>query len=63
VVRLIVVALLLAVLLVPSVVAAWNMWCDIAWSTGNVSDWIVCGVMAVIMGDADELWNGYLLHG
>jgi len=61
--RLVVVVVLLLVLLTPSVGIAWNMWCDIAASTGKVSDWITCGVVAFLMGDADELVNGWRLYG
>jgi hypothetical protein len=60
---LVVVALLLVVLVTPCVAAAWNMWCDIAAATGKVSDWIVCGVVAVMMGDGIETFNGYVVYG
>ena len=60
---LVVVVVLLLVLLTPCVGLAWNMWCDIAAATGKVSDWITCGVVAFLMGDAEELVNGWHLYG
>jgi len=61
--RLVVVVVLLLVVLTPSVGLAWNMWCDIAAETGKVSDWFTCGVVAFLMGDAEELRNGWLVYG
>jgi len=61
--RLVVVVLLLVALVVPCVASGWNMWCDIAMATGKVSDWIVCGVVAVMMGDGEETSTGYIVYG
>jgi hypothetical protein len=57
--RIIVVALLLAVLLVPSVAAAWPVQCWYANETGKLFDWILCGVALVAMQIWDEGPGGY----
>lgn len=52
-VRIIVVALLVAVLLVPSVAAAWPVQCWYAAETGKLFDWILCGAALV----ANQIWE------
>jgi hypothetical protein len=59
VVRIIVVGLLVVMLLVPSVVAAWPVQCWYAAETGKLFDWIVCGVVMVAMGIWEETPGGY----
>jgi len=63
VLRFVVVLVVLICVMAPCVASAWNMWCDIAMATGKVSDWIVCGVVAVMMGDGIETLNGYVVYG
>jgi hypothetical protein len=60
VVRLIVVALLLVGLLVPSVVAAWPVQCWYAAETGKLVDWILCGIALVAMQVLEESAEGYM---
>jgi hypothetical protein len=59
VVRLIVVALLLGVLLVPSVVAAWPVQCWYAAETGKLADWVLCGIALVALQIWEEGSDGY----
>lgn len=58
-VRIIVVAVLLALLLVPSVVAAWPVQCWYAAETGKLVEWVVCGIALVAMQVLDEGVDGY----
>ena len=57
--RMIVVALLLAVLLVPSVAAAWPVQCWYAAETGKLFDWILCGVVLVAIQVWEESNEGF----
>jgi len=59
VLRLIVVAVLLGVLLVPSVVAAWPVQCWYAVETGKLTDWIMCGVALVVIMVWEEGAEGF----
>jgi hypothetical protein len=63
VVRLIVLGLLLAVLLVPSVVAAWPVQCWYAAETGKLTDWVLCGIALVAMQIWQEGPDGYSSGG
>ena len=58
-VRLFVVALLLGVLLVPSVAAAWPVQCWYAAETGKLTDWITCGVALVVIQIWEEAPGGF----
>ena len=57
--RIIVVALLVALLLVPSVVAAWPVQCWYAAETGKLFDWILCGMAMVATQIWEETPGGY----
>jgi len=59
--RFIIVGLLLVMLLVPSVVAAWPVQCWYAAETGKLTDWVLCGIALVAMQILEEGSEGYQL--
>jgi len=61
--RLVVVALLLVLLFVPSVAAAWPVQCWYAAETGKLFDWILCGAALVALEIWQEGPSGYSAGG
>ena len=57
--KLVLVVILLVALVVPCLASAVNMWCELALVTGKLSDWIACGVVAIMMNEGVGLQNGY----
>jgi len=58
VVRLIVVALLVGVLVVPVVAKAIPVPCELALETGKFLDWVLCAVYIEMMGLGEGDWFG-----